>query len=581
MRPTCTKHPAAFAGWQCDACGAVLCPDCTGSKFTNGARFEACLACGGFARQIKVPRSELYPFSIEQLIGTLRWPFTKMGVLALCTWAVLLTVLSLFGGRASAIGTGLLVAYLFQFVRHTASGHDDFPGPDDFGGYLEDVIAPSLRLGVALAWIWLPALLWVAWAGPPREDPGVEQQRMVEKALRPGGPGLMMRGMKVVRTPTGIEVVPGNAAPPPPSAEQQEELKREEEEEKAAQARELEARAGVAPPEGEAREGGSPAEADLRQPPPPKVSIWKGPLVPLLLTLFGIVLAPMSLLASSLKTPLRVAANPLVLAGYAIKLGRDYALLVGFCLAATLSWLAVRGIGTAVFHGSPFVRLPISFISLVLAFAAFRGIGLFVRARGVDLGYGGESESLVPVLGNVAPGHELGGGPALGQEAQGQAAQPSTGGRSAGFRSAPAPIELEPELAAEPGAPLAGPAAQLGRLCQLKDLDGAVALLEQAGAALTAAAVSASSWMELAQAALQRGLPRSGVLALRRCLDAAPEGPLAPQAWLLAARVYDEQLADPKTSNRLLSELAKRFPESNEGRFATRRLAQLPERNAG
>ena len=87
--------------------------------------------------------------------------------------------------------------------------------------------------------------------------------------------------------------------------------------------------------------------------------------------------------------------------------------------------------------------------------------------------------------------------------------------------------------------------------------------------------------MDLGRAALQRNRPRPAVLALRRCLDAAPQGALAPQAWLLAARVYDEQLADPQTSSRLLAELAKRFPESDEGRFAARRLAQLAPREDG
>ena len=80
--------------------------------------------------------------------------------------------------------------------------------------------------------------------------------------------------------------------------------------------------------------------------------------------------------------------------------------------------------------------------------------------------------------------------------------------------------------------------------------------------------------MKLARLALERKEPKSAAICLRRCLDAAPQGPLAPQAWLLAARVYDEHLGDRATSNRLLGELAKRFPSSKEGAFAARRLAQ-------
>src|SRR5712692_8800548 len=114
-----------------------------------------------------------------------------------------------------------MIAYLFQVVRHTANGKDDFPGPEDFQGYLEDVVGPSFRLAVALAWIWVPALVWMFWHRAPVEDPGLEQRRAVERALRPGGPGLTMRGLKVVTGGSGgLEVQEANAPPPPPSPEQ-------------------------------------------------------------------------------------------------------------------------------------------------------------------------------------------------------------------------------------------------------------------------------------------------------------------------------------------------------------------------
>ena len=50
-------------------------------------------------------------------------------------------------------------------------------------------------------------------------------------------------------------------------------------------------------------------------------------------------------------------------------------------------------------------RLPINLLTLAVAFVAFRAIGLLVRARGDDLGYGHEEFYLVPVLGDAQPRH--------------------------------------------------------------------------------------------------------------------------------------------------------------------------------
>jgi Tfp pilus assembly protein PilF len=106
------------------------------------------------------------------------------------------------------------------------------------------------------------------------------------------------------------------------------------------------------------------------------------------------------------------------------------------------------------------------------------------------------------------------------------------------------------------------------------DDDACLAIVGEHGKKLPATAASPERWMKLARLAIERKEPKSAAICLRRCLDAAPQGPLAPQAWLLAARVYDEHLGDPATSNRLLCELARRFPSSKEGAVAARRLGQ-------
>jgi len=232
-----------------------------------------------------------------------------------------------------------------------------------------------------------------------------------------------------------------------------------------------------------------------------------------------------------------------------VKLGKDYALLVGFCvIVVALTWLT--GVVGQLGFAAPLLGSALkSFEKLALAFVAFRGIGLLVRARGAELGYGGEEAYMVPALGDAQP--------------RGTLAPPPP----AREKPPPAPIDLAP-------APPQDPSAETVKAIAQNDDEACLALVGQHGAKLAATAASPERWMKLARLAIERKHPRSAAACLRRCLDAAPQGPLAPQAWLLAARVYDEHLGDRATSNRLLGELAKRFPSSKEGAFAARRLAQ-------
>jgi len=518
----CGKHQGEPAGWRCGACGATLCPDCVAWRIAGTTQLEVCLRCGGFAHQLKVSRGEVEPFGAKALLSAIRWPFSPVGLICMAASTVLATVLGVAGGKGTALATGVIVAYLFQVVRHTARGADDFPGPEDFQGFFEDIVGPSLRLTVALAWIWLPALVLNLTAGA-RNDQVARQRQAIHDALKPGGPGVRVtRGTKVVSTPTGIEVIPQDSPAPPPSPEQVQAQKDEER----------------AP----AVEESTPAPRDTRR------------IIRLVLALLGIAIAPMSLLASALKTPLMIAANPVVLAFYAAKLGKDYVLLVLFCaVCALLGWLS------GLFGHPGLLSLPLlgtavtNFEKLALAFVAFRGIGLLVRSRGAELGYGGEEGYLVPALGDAQP--------------RGTLPPPPPPPREEPQR---APIELE----LEPGPP-ADPAAEMVKAIARNDEDACLALVEQHGAKLAAAAASPERWMKLARLALERKQPKIAAICLRRCLDAAPQGPVAPQAWLLAARVYDEHLGDRATSNRLLNELAKRFPSSQEGAFAAKRLAKL------
>lgn len=98
-------------------------------------------------------------------------------------------------------------------------------------------------------------------------------------------------------------------------------------------------------------------------------------------------------------------------------------------------------------------------------------------------------------------------------------------------------------------------------------------VLDRAGLLLRAETLAPQSWLALGTYALDQKRAKAATFALRRCIDAAPDGVHAPQAWLLAARTYDQLIGDRKTSDRLLQEVATRFPQSKEGQFAARRLA--------
>src|SRR5471030_252756 len=107
-----------------------------------------------------------------------------------------------------------------------------------------------------------------------------------------------------------------------------------------------------------------------------------------LLVLCGTFLFPCALLIGALGTSMKQILNPLLVIGTVVKLGRDYALIAGFAFLISLAesrLLAVIGTG-----------LVQDALLLIPAQMLFRALGLLVRARGDELGYGGDSAYLVP-----------------------------------------------------------------------------------------------------------------------------------------------------------------------------------------
>ena len=506
----CARHPSAAAGWQCGGCGEALCPQCAGFRKAGYGRIEVCLGCGGLATVLRERRAVLRPFDAATLRGAVRWPFSRDGLLSAVACAVVLWVLGKGGVMGALSAEGLVVSILFRVTVSTARGADGFQGADDFRGFFQDILGPLFRALVASIWAWGPFVLWVSFHGG---------------FFRNGDP-LQLTELTSV--------------------------------------------------------------------------------VPVLLLLIGTFFFPMALLAGALETPLQQLLNPLVVVGYAVRLGRDYLLLSAFCLGISLAEsILLQLLGFIDDHVLGLPQLVQLTALLFPPLMLFRALGLLVRARGDELGYGGEASYLEPVLGDVQPATELlaKDRDEMLREQLGRAAPENAAETPGGWAEPRAPEAEHSEPAAageassglELGGHAAGethgesalsgeamfeapaPAGEAGHALARKVTEGtfagAVALLASAGPSVPATLLSARSWTDLGRACLAGQRADLAVVALRRAVEIAPAGPLAPQALLQAARVLDEKLHDRAGSDLVLRELLERHPGSPEARFAARRLA--------
>jgi hypothetical protein len=460
LAPPCTTHPDAPAGWRCGTCGSALCAQCAAWRIAGQGRIEVCKLCRGAALPIRVRRALVHPFTVQTLIGAVRWPFHKEGFLTSVACALVLALIA-HGALGVLFAFGIVLATLFHVTTSTAHGEDEFSSSGDFRGFFSDVLEPIFRLLTASVWAWAPIAVYTVWRG-----------------------GFMR-------------------------------------------------------------------EANLSNPSGMEATFLALSLVA------GAFLFPMALLAGALGVPLQHLLNPLAVVGYAVKLGRDYVRVSVFCLAVLIcEWLLFPVIDLI----DRLVWLP-SFVRytalLYPPLMLFRAMGMLVRTHGDELNYGGKEAYLVPVLGDRLPDEQL----SAPQEVP---------------LEFPESVSVEPGAAAEIELPLESdampPALALARRVTENDVEGAVELLQRAGKDVPAAALSAKAWIDLSKACLERGHSALAILPLRRAVEIAPEGPLAPQAWLQAARIYDEKLGNRALSDQLLAELIKRHPASAEAQFASKRL---------
>jgi hypothetical protein len=150
----CLQHRAA-AGWRCTRCEKVLCPACAATS----SGLVVCTHCGALAAVLRERRAVLRPFR-DEILPALKWPLQREGVLCCAAAAVVLWALGALSGLGGLIADGIVLAYLFQIVRHTARGGDDFPAPADFRGFFEDVLGPLFRILLVTVWLFGPAMMW-------------------------------------------------------------------------------------------------------------------------------------------------------------------------------------------------------------------------------------------------------------------------------------------------------------------------------------------------------------------------------------------------------------------------------------
>ena len=176
-RQSCTAHPAAAAGYRCDGCALLLCPDCV----ETGHRLFFCRHC----RERALPLEERAPATAPELrraaararpinlMAALGYPLRGQGSGLLWVYLALLVVLRLL---ALVPGLGLMVLFfrlaialllpglLYAIVRRTAAGDDHLPDwPDIFemGERLHEVLTFLGTIAVAF----LPAALALHFSG--------------------------------------------------------------------------------------------------------------------------------------------------------------------------------------------------------------------------------------------------------------------------------------------------------------------------------------------------------------------------------------------------------------------------------
>jgi hypothetical protein len=162
----CRTHPAALAGWTCDACSSSLCPQCVSEEKYGTASVESCSLCGGRAVALSLHRS--HRSYASRLVDSVRFmlrPSTLMSIVALGAFC---TLMGWVGGLIGwVLSAGATWAYLFYVFLSAARGVElDVP---DFSS-LSDLIRPLIRGFISSSYVWAPAVLYAVFGRGGEED---------------------------------------------------------------------------------------------------------------------------------------------------------------------------------------------------------------------------------------------------------------------------------------------------------------------------------------------------------------------------------------------------------------------------
>ncbi|WP_224245921.1 tetratricopeptide repeat protein [Hyalangium gracile] len=162
----CQRHPDAVAGWSCDNCQALLCPDCVATRRSLSTEYLSCGLCQGRAMPRVVHRSRT-PLA-QRLRKAWRYPFNQTGMavliglsflLTVCRWAAEATFL-LLKFLPMVIGLGIFWGAFFHIVRTTARGEHEMDTPD-YSEVFSDCVVPAMRGLVGTSLLWVPGLLYL------------------------------------------------------------------------------------------------------------------------------------------------------------------------------------------------------------------------------------------------------------------------------------------------------------------------------------------------------------------------------------------------------------------------------------
>ena len=254
---------------------------------------------------------------------------------------------------------------------------------------------------------------------------------------------------------------------------------------------------------------------------------------------------PMSLLLGATSTHVLDMLNPLRGLHAIQRIGRDYAITLGFLFLMGLALLATRFLGASIrsLDLGVLTRWLAEVIELPVFFLMAHMLGLLLYTRGDELGYGAASDYVTPVLPDSAPSTTL---------------------RVEGL-GLPDAIPESEFIAAETRI------RELTAAMEARDIPRTLELYA-AAAFLPRTSIAPAVHLFVGQAAATQGNHALAVQALERAADVAPEDPLAPRALVLLARVLGERMNEPARAREVYQYIVDRYPETDASRFAQARL---------